>query len=231
MWVFFIIFFKDLDAFISGTHVHTQKNVKSSIAIRYEDKKTVTASLKLNDESKKFPKYSGKASLSYPGRDIEVEASGSRKTDNKGDIKFSIQHQKGAKSTFAGEYTQNSNTSVDFLSTIQIYKEKPVSVSASTDISLGSPKIDLTVVYDNDQYAVMATGDLQPNKYGKIMSHIQYPARKVALEVEAGEKGGQYIGKVDVSWDAIRNADKRVLLQSIARVNSWEDFEVFSNLE
>ena len=205
--------------------------MKSSIAIRYEDKKTVTASLKLNDESKKFPKYSGKASLSYPGRDIEVEASGSRKTDNKGDIKFSIQHQKGAKSTFAGEYTQNSNTSVDFLSTIQIYKEKPVSVSASTDISLGSPKIDLTVVYDNDQYAVMATGDLQPNKYGKIMSHIQYPARKVALEVEAGEKGGQYIGKVDVSWDAIRNADKRVLLQSIARVNSWEDFEVFSNLE
>lgn len=221
----------DLDASITGTHSHTQKNVKSNFAIRYEDKNKVTASLRLNDETKKIPKYSGKATLSYPGRDIEIEATGSRKTDSMGDIKLVIQHQKGAKSIVAGEFNQKSNTSVEFASNLKIYNQKPVSLNVATDISLASPKLDMTVVYDNDQYAVMASGEYQQQKYGKIMSHVQYLQRKVAVEVEGGDKEGQYIGKVDVSWDAIRNADKRVLLQSIARVNSWKDFRVISNLE
>nr|XP_034313736.1 apolipophorins isoform X7 [Crassostrea gigas] len=221
----------DLDASITGTHSHTQKNVMSNFAIRYEDKNKVTASLRLNDETKKIPKYSGKATLSYPGRDIEIEATGSRKTDSMGDIKLVIQHQKGAKSIVAGEFNQKSNTSVEFASNLKIYNQKPVSLNVATDISLASPKLDMTVVYDNDQYAVMASGEYQQQKYGKIMSHVQYLQRKVAVEVEGGDKEGQYIGKVDVSWDAIRNADKRVLLQSVARVNSWKDFRVISNLE
>lgn len=227
--MFFI--FQDLDASITGTHSHTQKNVKSNFAIRYEDKNKVTASLRLNDETKKFPKYTGKATLSYPGRDIEIEATGSRKTDSMGDIKIVIEHQKGAKSIVAGEFNQKSNTSVEFASNVKIYNQKPVSLNFATDISLASPKLDMTVVYDNDQYAVMASGEYQQQKYGKIMSHVQYLQRKVAVEVEGGGKEGEYIGKVDVSWDAIRNADKRVLLQSIARVNSWQDFRVISNLE
>ncbi|XP_062612312.1 LOW QUALITY PROTEIN: uncharacterized protein LOC134274081 [Saccostrea cucullata] len=221
----------DLDAAISGSHSHTKKTIKSNFAIRYEDKNTVTASLKLEDATKKFPKYSGRATLTYPGRDIEVEASGSRKTDKEGKIKMIVQHQKGAKSIIAGEYTQKSNTSIDVQSNFQIYKQKPVSISASTDVSYITPKIDLTVVHGNDQYAVMASGEYDPHKYGKLMSHIQYPSRKVTMELEGGKKEGQCIGKVDVSWDAIRDADKRVLVQCISRYNSLKDFDVFTNLE
>lgn len=36
---------------------------------------------------------------------------------------------------------------------------------------------------------------------------------------------------MDVSWDAIRNVDKRVLLESVVRVNSWKDFRVILNFE
>lgn len=146
-------------------------------------------------------------------------------------MKLTIQHQKGVKSTFLGQYTQKSNSSIDVKSNLKIHNQKAISLSASTDISLATPKIDLTVVHGNDQYAMMASGEYQPYKYGKIISHVQYPARKVVVELEGGKKEGQCIGKVGVSWDAINDADKRVLLECISRVNTLQDFTIFTNLE
>ena len=189
----------------------------------YDNKKT-DFGIKFNDETKKFPKYTGGFNVRYDGRDISVDALATKKGETY-NTRWTVQHQKGQKSTILGSFKMPSNTSIEAESNIRIYKQKPISVSLSGDIDLKSPKVNVDVTKGQDKYKAMAEMEYTPMKYGRVASELTYSSRSVKLEAEGGEKSGRYVGKFDVAWNATINPDQRVLLEVSSRVIDIKDFE------
>ncbi|XP_033737047.1 LOW QUALITY PROTEIN: uncharacterized protein LOC117325169 [Pecten maximus] len=246
---------KSLLVTLDGNHVHDEEKVNSTMTLTHNTKQMFDAAIMYNDDSNKgIPSYSGEIAMNVDGRPIGITARVSETRDREYQGTVSVQHEKkkittltttyraqsereksyevasslelydGKRTEVTAIYTHPSNTSHRINTGIQWYDGTSFTSQGALNLDKGSPLASLAFAFGSNNYAMSLSGENKPG-YRRVASNIQYPSRRIVVEMGAGMKANKYMVLGDVQWDADNHADSRVKVEGTYRNEGVQNFE------
>ncbi|XP_064626174.1 apolipophorins-like [Lineus longissimus] len=215
---------KDVNVDISGKHHHDSRRLETKAEVEYKPGKRINAQINLMNLGGRLMKYSGAASLVYPGREMAVSSKIEQTRDQEYHTSSRIQWQRSKEireqSTFkydAGVYSVNSE--------INIPDKDPITVEGSI-----SPKLDdfgarLKVNAMNEVYSgdVAYTYVKQGKQFtGSASADVFYPGRRITGTSDMKLfVNGEHGFKMDVKWDADNDDTKSLVVDGLYKMQSY----------
>lgn len=200
---------KDIEYQVTGKHDHDKRGVEQYLTVRYAKGKSLDAHLRLDEQKKQ---RTATFDLAYPGREVKVNVDLTEKSKTQYLMSAMAQLQKGEKNFLVISYERPSQDSVIINSEVGIYNRPPSRLEMTANYRERGMRGFGQLQWENKNYSMELTSDIQREKYVKWTMDIVHPNRTITVLIEGGKEEAEMVKRAlfDVQWDVQRDPIKRV---------------------